>query len=108
MFFQLSQVIKVCKMKVDIFKLFEAHPVFMISVFLIVLASWQLYSITLGKKVDSEDCWVAGIFYVNPSDFRLFLPKRNGLGYTLNFAHFISKVIFSAVVSVIVSAILFG
>jgi uncharacterized membrane protein len=29
--------------------------------------------------------WRAGLFYVNPDDPALFVPKRFGLGYTLNF-----------------------
>jgi uncharacterized membrane protein len=31
--------------------------------------------------------WKAGIFYVNPDDPAIFVVKRLGLGYTLNFAH---------------------
>lgn len=34
-----------------------------------------------------DACWKAGIFYVNPGDPALFVEKRMGLGYTLNFAH---------------------
>lgn len=29
----------------------------------------------------------AGLFYVNPHDPALWVPKRMGVGYTLNFAH---------------------
>ena len=28
-----------------------------------------------------------GVFYSNPDDSALFVPKRCGIGYTLNFAH---------------------
>jgi uncharacterized membrane protein len=31
-----------------------------------------------------DRCWKAGIFYVNPDDPALFVPKRFGIGYTLN------------------------
>ena len=30
--------------------------------------------------------WRGVIFYHNPSDSRYFLPKRTGLGWTINFA----------------------
>lgn len=33
----------------------------------------------------SEDSWKWGIFYVNPQDPRIWLPKRVGIGWTLNF-----------------------
>ncbi len=29
--------------------------------------------------------WKAGLFYFNPSDSALMVPKREGFGYTLNF-----------------------
>ena len=40
-----------------------------------------------------ESSWKAGIFYVNPDDPALFVPKRLGIGYTLNFAHPLSWLI---------------
>lgn len=40
-----------------------------------------------------ESCWKAGIFYVNPDDPALFVQKRLGIGYTLNFAHPLSWLI---------------
>lgn len=30
--------------------------------------------------------WVAGIFYYNPEDPNLWIEKRYGIGWTLNFA----------------------
>ena len=39
---------------------------------------------------DNSQFWVAGGFYVNRSDPRLFVEKRFGLGWTLNFAHTIA------------------
>ncbi len=33
-----------------------------------------------------ERHWRAGVFYVNPEDPSLMVPKRYGIGYTLNFA----------------------
>ena len=43
-----------------------------------------------GKSVDDvlladdDEHWKLGIFYVNPDDASLFLPKRFGIGWTLN------------------------
>jgi uncharacterized membrane protein len=36
---------------------------------------------------DDDRYWSAGIFYNNPGDPALFVPKRFGLGWTLNFGH---------------------
>jgi uncharacterized membrane protein len=33
-----------------------------------------------------EDRWIAGIFYGNPQDPALWVEKRFGIGWTLNFA----------------------
>lgn len=33
---------------------------------------------------DDDEHWKLGIFYVNPDDASLFLPKRFGIGWTLN------------------------
>jgi len=33
-----------------------------------------------------SDAWRAGVFYSDPNDPALFVPKRYGIGYTLNFA----------------------
>jgi uncharacterized membrane protein len=34
-----------------------------------------------------DACWKLGMFYFNPDDAALFVEKRFGIGYTLNFAH---------------------
>jgi uncharacterized membrane protein len=34
-----------------------------------------------------DACWKAGLLYVNPNDPALFVEKRFGIGYTLNFGH---------------------
>lgn len=39
------------------------------------------------------ECWSLGGIYYNPEDPALFVPKRLGWGYTLNFAHGLSWVI---------------
>jgi uncharacterized membrane protein len=47
---------------------------------------------------DSTDdrCWKAGVFYCNPRDPALMVPKRMGVGYTLNFAHPIAWIVLGA------------
>lgn len=34
-----------------------------------------------------DNCWKLGLFYFNPDDSALFVEKRLGFGYTVNFAH---------------------
>ncbi|MGA9751097.1 MAG: DUF5808 domain-containing protein [Acidobacteriota bacterium] len=34
-----------------------------------------------------DSCWKKGMFYVNRDDPALWVPKRFGIGYTLNFGH---------------------
>lgn len=34
--------------------------------------------------------WHWGVFYNNPSDSSVWVPKRCGIGYTLNYAHRLS------------------
>ena len=42
----------------------------------------------MDNPINNPDNWKFGIFYYNPGDKRLFLPKRNpALGYTLNFGN---------------------
>ena len=40
---------------------------------------------------DDDRYWYGGFFYNNPDDPALFVPKRFGLGWTLNFGHPQSK-----------------
>jgi len=41
----------------------------------------------------ATDHWKLGVFYVNRDDTALFVPKRFGIGYTLNFGHVAAWVI---------------
>lgn len=43
-----------------------------------------------------EDGW-KGIFYVNPDDPALFVPKRYGIGWTLNFGNSWSWVVLALI-----------
>jgi uncharacterized membrane protein len=42
---------------------------------------------------DDDRYWYAGFFYNNPDDPAVFVPKRFGLGWTLNFGHPRSKLV---------------
>ena len=44
-----------------------------------------------------DEHWKGGVFYVNRDDAALFVPKRFGIGYTLNFGHATAWVIMGLV-----------
>lgn len=41
----------------------------------------------------NKNHWKLGIFYFNPNNKSIFVPKRLGLGWTINFAHPFSWII---------------
>lgn len=55
--------------------------------------------------------WKLGIFYLNPEDDSIFVPKRFGIGYTLNFARpvswFVLALIFIVALAPLVYAVHF-
>lgn len=51
--------------------------------------------------------WKAGIFYWNPSDPSILVPKRFGIGYTVNFANKWSWVTLVVLLAVVLVPILF-
>ena len=61
-------------------------PLLVIAGTAVVLAVLNLALRSRRPRVDEEH-WVAGMFYVNRADRRLLVPKRFGLGRTLNLAH---------------------
>ncbi|TVY11763.1 DUF5808 domain-containing protein [Paenibacillus cremeus] len=46
--------------------------------------------------------WKWGIFYYNPDNKSIFVPKRLGLGWTVNFAHPASWLVILVIVAAIV------
>ena len=50
-------------------------------------------SITGITDVDDDKYWKAGIFYVNKDDSSIFVEKRFGVGWTINFANPIGYII---------------
>ena len=61
-----------------------------------------------GGRDTPDQCWKAGIFYVNPDDESLFVPKRSGLGYTLNFARPWSWVVLAVIVVLTLAPLVFA
>jgi len=59
---------------------------------MIIIKKWK-------TRIQNEsDYWVWGIFYFNPDDSRIIVPKRiEWLGWTLNFAQPISVVIIGGI-----------
>ena len=56
---------------------------------------------------DDDRYWYGGFFYSNPDDPALFVEKRYGLGWTLNFGHPQAKlVLIGSLVVVLVLSIL--
>jgi len=45
----------------------------------------------------SDSYWKAGMFYYNPSDPAIFVAKRVGIGYTINFANKVSWLVLAGV-----------
>lgn len=52
------------------------------------------------------ECWRLGIFYYNPADPDIMVPKRTGLGYTLNFGHRASWWILVGLAAAIAAAVM--
>jgi uncharacterized membrane protein len=50
---------------------------------------------------DDDKYWRSGLFYVNPADHALMVPRRFGLGWTLNFGNPRVAVLLVGVVAVI-------
>ena len=61
-----------------------------------------------GPILDDDAKWVLGMFYYNPSDPSMFVEKRTGIGYTINFARpggwiFIIGILAFVVVTIVLS-----
>jgi uncharacterized membrane protein len=51
---------------------------------------------------DDERYWYAGLFYTNPDDPALFVPKRFGLGWTMNFGHPQAKLVLIGILLLVI------
>ena len=54
---------------------------------------------TWNRWKNDPDNWIWGVFYFNRQDPRLFVPKKiEWMGFTINFAHKMGTVVFSALI----------
>lgn len=69
-------------------------PIFLGSMMLLMLAFliyvavrvWHTFRGLPSDQSTPAQRWVAGLFYYNPDDAALLVPKRSGMGYTFNMA----------------------
>jgi len=60
--------------------------IILVPIFLLVFLSLLMPLLALEKRETPDKGW-RGVFYSNSDDPALFVPKRYGIGYTLNFAN---------------------
>lgn len=74
-------------------------PVFLAVIALLIIRAYSQPE-PEGETVERtpEECWHAGGFYYNPNDPALFVEKRLGIGFTINFGNRLSWVILGAMV----------
>lgn len=54
------------------------------------------------EGIDNDTGWYLGMFYANPKDHSIFVPKRLGGGYTINFANPLGWVIILLIIGFVV------
>jgi uncharacterized membrane protein len=55
---------------------------------------------SVSDNKNDDSLWKAGVMYWNKNDPRIMVPKRFGVGYTVNFAHPAGKVILVLIIAV--------
>jgi uncharacterized membrane protein len=73
--------------------------------YVVLRLSRDLQQVVEAEVPSAQQAW-RGIFYVNPEDPRLWVPKRFGMGYTLNFARPVAWLILLALLVLPVLAVL--
>jgi uncharacterized membrane protein len=58
---------------------------FLVPVLLVFAREWSAPDSV--PDTTPNECWRAGMFYYNPADTAVFVEKRFGMGYTMNFAN---------------------
>jgi hypothetical protein len=69
---------------------------------LIPLVGWP------SARPPDDEHWKGGVFYVNRDDPSLFVPKRRGFGYTLNFGNSWSWLVVALILLAIVIPVILG
>jgi uncharacterized membrane protein len=62
---------------------------------------------TVVNRAD-DSYWKMGAFYFNKDDPSIFVEKRFGIGYTLNFANPVGWIVMAGIVIVIIVGIIIG
>lgn len=57
------------------------------------------------ESPDDDAFWKLGMFYVNPDDPSVMVPKRAGVGYDMNYAHPVGKVFAGFAILVVVATL---
>jgi uncharacterized membrane protein len=61
------------------------------------------------EEEDKErDYWKLGRFYYNPADKSVFVPKRWGRGWTINFGNPIGVILYIAIIAAVIIAIVYS
>ena len=87
---------------------FESYLIIAIILLAVVFAVLEFLHIIVIKRgrtrIETEpNYWKWGVFYFNPNDPRIFVPKRiEWLGWTLNFAQPVSIIIIGGVFVLII------
>lgn len=63
----------------------------------------------MSDEIENDDNnWKWGLFYYNPNDPKLMVPKRFGIGWTFNFGHTMAYVIMGLILAFIIGDILYA
>jgi hypothetical protein len=81
-------------------------------IFIAIMTIWFFVNTIITNKwrnraFGESENWKVGVFYYNPADKKIFLPKRTGLGFTLNFAQPLSIVITLLIIVIIIVLVKF-
>ncbi|RCX16219.1 putative membrane protein [Fontibacillus phaseoli] len=60
------------------------------------------------KPVNDDDNWKLGSIYFNPQDPSIFVEKRSGIGWTMNFAHPAGWIILGGILIAVVASLIFS
>ena len=74
---------------------------------LIGLLAYFIHLTARNRKPVPEGAWKGGVFYFNRQDPSLFVPKRFGIGYTINFANRWSWLVVAILVVLILAPFVF-
>jgi uncharacterized membrane protein len=92
---------------------FESYLIIAIILLAVVFAVLEFLHIIVVKRgrtrMETEpNDWKWGVFYFNPNDRRIFVPKRiEWLGWTLNFAQPVSIIIIGGIFFLIIFSVVY-